>query len=146
MARAKSQQQAPITEKAFQPRTETLVLAWLLKELSPNARCHWSTKAGLVQQYRLHAKIVARQHLGFRPLTLRPPVHAVVTFLMPDRRRRDRDNMLAAFKPAWDGFQDAGLIEDDSTDKLSITIGATYAGKPGGVRVVLTEAQPAEGE
>lgn len=121
-------------------RSVLLELPWPPREASPNARKHWAVKAQFVRWYRWEAKLAAFGH-G----TLRPPVHATVTFWKPDRRRRDLDNMLSAFKPAWDGMQDAGLIEDDSTDKLSITIEAEYAGKPGGVRVVLTEAQPAEG-
>jgi len=140
-------------------RTVTLTLPWLLAELNPNTtqtmgrygkrRLHWRDKAEAARDYREWAAAAVWDSDWGRahdPAPLRPPVHATVTFLKPDRRRRDRDNMLAAFKPAWDGMQDAGLIGDDSDDKLHIDIRAEYAGKPGGVRVVLTEAQPAEEE
>ena len=41
----------------------------------------------------------------------------------PDRRRRDKDNLLASLKAAFDGAQDAGLIADDSgLTYLPITI------------------------
>jgi len=35
-------------------------------------------------------------------------------FFFKTRRRRDRDNLLASLKPAFDGLADAGLVVDDS--------------------------------
>ena len=39
-----------------------------------------------------------------------------------ERRRRDLDNLLAAFKPAWDGFIDAGLLSNDHAAALAISM------------------------
>lgn len=36
-------------------------------------------------------------------------------FFYPTNRRRDPDNALSSLKPAWDGMQDAGIIENDSS-------------------------------
>ena len=35
-------------------------------------------------------------------------------FFFKTRRRRDRDNLLASLKAAFDGLADAGLVADDS--------------------------------
>jgi Holliday junction resolvase RusA-like endonuclease len=53
-------------------------------------------------------------------MSLKPPVTADVTFVVPDRRRRDMDNLLAMLKPAWDGLVDAGLLVDDSAEMLRL--------------------------
>lgn len=128
-----------------QQRTVTLELPWPSRPLWPNARVNKYEKAAATWEYRVEGKFAALRGMGRERFRLRPPVNATVTFLMPDRRKRDLDNMLGALKGAWDGMQDAGLLEDDSAEKLPhIDIRAEYAGKPGGVRVVLTEAQPAE--
>jgi len=37
-----------------------------------------------------------------------------VTFIVPDRRRRDKTNLASAFKAGLDGLVDAGVIVDDS--------------------------------
>jgi len=35
-------------------------------------------------------------------------------FFFRNRRRRDRDNLLASLKPAFDGLADAGVVGNDS--------------------------------
>ena len=35
-------------------------------------------------------------------------------FFFRDRRRRDRDNLLASLKPAFDGIADARVVTNDS--------------------------------
>jgi Holliday junction resolvase RusA-like endonuclease len=43
-----------------------------------------------------------------------------VTFVVTDKRRRDTDNHVAMLKPAFDALVIAGVLEDDSHDKLKI--------------------------
>ena len=45
-------------------------------------------------------------------------VHIGFTFILPDNRRRDPDNLLANAKPWIDALVDAGLILDDSAAVL----------------------------
>lgn len=103
----------------------SLMLPWPPKELSPNARVHWAAlapiKAGYREECGWRAK-VGETDKGFLPQSMRPlppPVRATVTFVVPDRRRRDVDNLMASVKAAWDGCVDAGLLEDDSADKFT---------------------------
>ena len=87
-------------------------------ELNPNrARgLRWWTLGQARKLYRETCGWEAKdQAKGVR---LSPPVLATVTFVVPDHRRRDVDNLLAALKPCWDGLVDAGVLADDSHDKL----------------------------
>jgi len=88
-----------------------IVLPLPSRELSPNARPHWAAKARAVRRYRETAYLSA---LASRPA--RPMRAAKVTarFFFRSRRRRDRDNLLASLKPAFDGLADARVVADDA--------------------------------
>ena len=90
----------------------TITLPLPPRELSPNSRCHWAKKAKAVAAYREQAKVA-----GWRiPASERPAwdiAEARTVFYVPDARRRDRDNLLASMKAAFDGIADAGLIAND---------------------------------
>jgi Holliday junction resolvase RusA-like endonuclease len=47
-----------------------------------------------------------------RPRGAAGPVALTITFVQPDRRARDRDNLLAALKPSLDGLADALGVND----------------------------------
>ncbi len=81
-------------------------LPWPPKELNPNARVHHYAKARAAKHYREAAYwlTVAAQAL--------PGKHLDITFLPPDARRRDLDNMLASAKNALDGLADAIGVND----------------------------------
>jgi crossover junction endodeoxyribonuclease RusA len=81
-------------------------------KLSPNKRLHWAQRAAIVGVYRRECRILSRHfHVADIGLTRRPlPVK--ITFHPPDRRRRDRDNAIAAFKAGADGVADAIGVDD----------------------------------
>lgn len=93
------------------------------KSLSPNARCHWATKARAVKLARSHAKASAMLFLydwgrenGGRCLPPRWEKAGIrATFYLRDRRGMDADadNRIASLKAAIDGTADAGVIEND---------------------------------
>ena len=97
----------------------TLELPFPHRTLSPNARLHWRAKAKAVASYRESCGWIANEAFG-RVGRLAPPVQADVVFILPDRRRRDLDNLMAMLKPAWDGMVDGGLLEDDQAGMLEI--------------------------
>ena len=41
-----------------------------------------------------------------------------VTFMVPDRRRRDKGNLIASAKAYLDGLVDAGVISDDNWEAI----------------------------
>jgi len=57
----------------------------------------------------------------------------VITFIQPDRRARDRDNLLAACKPMLDGVADALGVNDSQFEPM--TIRRQYGKKPGMVLI-----------
>ena len=91
---------------------------------SPNWRGHWASK---YQAARVYHNAVFYTCVDARNRDLLvgksfPMCHAKLdlTFVFPQSRRRDKDNMLARFKPGLDAIKDAGLILDDDSEHLEI--------------------------
>jgi Holliday junction resolvase RusA-like endonuclease len=86
------------------------------KECSPNARVHPLARAGHTAGYRLYVKLHARDQIRKQTGKWCALTYARldITFIVPDRRRRDKTNLASAFKAGLDGLVDAGLIQDDS--------------------------------
>jgi crossover junction endodeoxyribonuclease RusA len=112
----------------------------------PNARLnpnrskgvHWAATSALRKSARTSAYALTRvAALGTPwydvPRSKAQTVPLVITFIQPDRRHRDRDNLLAACKPALDGVADALEINDSQFDP--VTIRREYGEKPGAVRI-----------
>ena len=97
---------------------------WPPRALSPNVSVHWRTLAKAKAQYKEHCGwlIVEPRHFADarRHYPLKLPVTAQVTFVVPDKRRRDTDNHLTMLKPCFDALVGMGILEDDSHDKLRI--------------------------
>ena len=86
-------------------------LPWPPKELSPNARVHWSKRSKAAKAYRTSCSLLVQQAKIAKPETA-GRLHLWLTFFPPDRRHRDDDNMIAAFKSGRDGIADALGIDD----------------------------------
>lgn len=112
---------------------QQVLFPWPDRALSPNARGHWSKRSRAAKAYRmqcfLQAKIAGLVAPDGRILL-------DLEFLPPNARRRDDDNLLAAFKAGRDGLADALGIDDSlfvSQVRLSRTV------HPGGaVQVTLS--------
>ncbi len=118
-----------------------LELPYPPKSLSPNAREHWGTLATDKATYKNAVYTIARnkRQLTSSTFPLKAPVTVVLTFVLPDKRRRDWDNALASFKTGLDGIVEAGLLRDDSMEE--IRIGMEYElGKKAAIRVTLEGA------
>lgn len=110
----------------------TLTLPFPPAGLSPNRirREHWSLRSELSKAYREECRLLTRQRLlqlgeTKQTLPLKEPVRARITFVIKDNRRRDMDNLFAAFKPAIDGMVDAGVLRDDDIWSVSYQLSAT---------------------
>ncbi|MEY4783249.1 MAG: hypothetical protein RIR41_1184, partial [Pseudomonadota bacterium] len=73
-----------------------LTLPWPPSELSPNKRNHWVKSAKLKASYRNRCRIEALMQQPNRVPA--GPLSLLLEFVPPDRRRRDRDNLLASMK------------------------------------------------
>lgn len=116
--------------------TAEFVLPWPPTKLSPNARLHHMALAREKKQYRRVCWMVALQQ-GAKPIEAeRLSVH--LTFVPPNRRARDEDNLIAAMKSGLDGLSDA-IGVDDSRWKLTHDVAHGEIGGMVRVRVEVTE-------
>jgi crossover junction endodeoxyribonuclease RusA len=104
-------------------------------KLNPNNSkgTHWAVTTKARKQARADAYLVTKM--------TRPPkapdgnVQMNIVFVQPDKRRRDRDNLLAAMKPALDGIADALGIDDSRFEP--VVLRREYGKAPGQVRVIV---------
>ena len=89
-----------------------LVLPWPSKDLSPNARVHWSKKSGASAKARNDARLATIAAGWHKHILPEGRLHLWVRFYPPTKRLPDDDNMLARFKPWRDGIADALKIDD----------------------------------
>ena len=94
-----------------------VTLPWPPKDLSPNARIHWSRLAKAKKAYRA-AYALQAQAQGVRRVAAKK-LHVSLTFYPPTRRAFDLDNALARMKSGLDGLADV-LGVDDRHWSLSI--------------------------
>ena len=80
-------------------------------KLNPNKRLHWAAKAKEARNYRTYCRVTAIQQ-GAEKLGIEGKLQITITIYPPDRRRRDADNMVSAFKSGQDGIADAIGIDD----------------------------------
>ena len=102
-----------------------IVLPWPPVELSPNWRGHWAAKSRAAKSYRAACYWIAKRD-GKR-LEHDGRVHVLIEFVPPDRRSRDRDNMLASIKSGLDGVAEALGVNDSRFD-LTIRVADQIGG------------------
>jgi Holliday junction resolvase RusA-like endonuclease len=83
------------------------------KEVRNNWRGHWAKKAAAVKQYRSQAAWAAWREMGSIRWPKWKKASVKVTAYFPTARHLDPTNLIDALKPAFDGLQDAGVIEND---------------------------------
>lgn len=89
-----------------------LTLPWPPKDLSPNARVHWSRRSKAAKAYRHACYMLAIQGGAKAGIPWEGDIHVWIDFYPPDRRHRDDDNMIAAFKSGRDGIAQAFGVDD----------------------------------
>jgi crossover junction endodeoxyribonuclease RusA len=78
--------------------------------LNPNKRLHWAQLAKAKKVYRAACYILTKQ--SGAKVDWDGDIHAWIDFYPPDRRARDDDNIISAFKSGRDGMADALGIND----------------------------------
>ena len=112
-----------------------ITLPWPPKVLSPNARVHWRTK---------HAAAATCRELAYYTATMAPTdqrehvrdsrtLKMILTFMPPDKRRRDLDNIEASMKAYLDGIFHACKADDSAIRMTTKTWGEVV---PGGAVIV----------
>ena len=87
-----------------------LILPWPPKDLSPNSRVHWARKARAAKAYKKACHVIAKAS-GVK-IDWDGEVYFWINFYPPDKRERDDDNLIAAFKAGRDGMAEALGIDD----------------------------------
>lgn len=84
----------------------------LPKATNLNARDYWRTRAEWNRVCKDEAIMACREQL---PPTADFPGPAAIelVFFLPDKRRRDLDNLVASCKPYLDGLVHCGVVRDD---------------------------------
>jgi crossover junction endodeoxyribonuclease RusA len=88
----------------------TITLPWPPAELNPNRKTHWRRAAPIKAKYRDACYILTKQ--SGAKIDWDGDVHVFMDFYPPDRRARDDDNIIAAFKSGRDGVAEALGIND----------------------------------
>ena len=120
-----------------------VVLGWPPSDLSPNKRLHWAKLASAKKQYRQKCNSVAKEQLKkFKKVTENIPERLVLemTFIPPDKRSYDRDNLVARMKSGIDGLADALKINDKRFNTVISTMDQDYLG--GFVRIRILQEIP----
>jgi crossover junction endodeoxyribonuclease RusA len=109
-------------------------------ELNPNRKNgrHWTATHAIKGKYLADCRYLTLQAMG----AWVPPKGTLaleITFVQPDKRRRDRDNLLAAMKSGLDGISQALGVDDQYFEP--VVIRREFGAKPGAVKVVITEIE-----
>ena len=120
-----------------------IVLGWPPTDLSPNARKHWAVVAKAKRQYRKDCFSVSKEQLKkYKNITdnIHEKLVLEMTFIPPDRRSYDRDNLVARMKSGIDGLADALRINDKRFNTVISTMDSDYLG--GFVRIRILQEIP----
>jgi crossover junction endodeoxyribonuclease RusA len=101
-----------MTDVETPARLLRVVLPWPGAALSPNSRGHWRKSAAAKKHYRRTCAILARQQGTVAGCMPAGRLRVCMTFVQPDKRRRDLDNLIAAMKSGLDGLADAMGVDD----------------------------------
>ena len=83
------------------------------RDISPNSRKHWRSKAGKTKEHRARAKHATRYTLGYVHGDISPIFSTYsLAFYLPDKLKRDDDNLASSCKAYRDGIADALGIDD----------------------------------
>ena len=119
-----------------------IVLGWPPSDLSPNKRLHWAKLAAAKKQYRKNCLSASREQLKKYGKCNDLPERLVLemTFIPPDRRSYDRDNLVARMKAGIDGLSDALRINDKRFNTVISTMDQDYLG--GFVKIRILKETP----
>lgn len=124
--------------------TLQVILPFPDRRLNPNSSKgkHWASTVGLRKSARTGAALLTAAAAAGHRFEPGAELALVITFVQPDRRARDRDNLLAACKPMLDGVADALGVNDSQFEP--VTIRREYGKRPGAVRVEIGGAHVAK--
>tara|TARA_B100000085_G_scaffold277523_1_gene298056 strand:- start:449 stop:865 length:417 start_codon:yes stop_codon:yes gene_type:complete len=119
----------------------SIVLGWPPSDLSPNARLHWAKLAKAKKIYRKDCYSVSKEQLKkYKFNELPEKLVLEMTFIPPNKRNYDRDNLVARMKSGIDGLADALRINDKRFNTVISTMDTDTLG--GFVRIRILKETP----
>lgn len=102
-----------------------ITLPWPDTSLMPNRKNgrHWGGTQAAKVRARQDGYFGAKKALGTSELASQERMPVKITFVAPDARRRDIDNMLACIKPQLDGIAQALRIDDSRFRPITLDDG-----------------------
>lgn len=94
-------------------------LPWYPRELSPNAREHWSVSARKKKEYKIACWALTKEAIG-NPQLPDGKINLTIEFFPPSRRHYDLDNCLASIKSGLDGVALALGVNDRRFNPMPI--------------------------
>jgi len=88
-------------------------VAQLLRRTSPNHRGHWAARANATAKLRQVAYATCVANVLPECRQRWASANARLVLRVPDRRRRDTDNLIASCKAVFDGLADGAIVLDD---------------------------------
>lgn len=114
----------------------TITLPWPPSRLSPNRRQHWAQLAEAKKKYRAACAIAVAEQKVKAPTWQR--IDVLMTFVVPDRRSYDRDNLSARMKAGLDGVCDALGFDDKRFVRVAIEVAETMTPSKEAACVIVT--------
>jgi len=100
-------------------------------------------EAKVLAQWRTDARNLASDAATRAGWTMPDLARLTITFVLPDHRARDLDNLVASTKPLTDGLVDARVIKGDSlADLVGIAYQWRYERGIAGTLYVVTAVRP----
>lgn len=121
-----------------------LTLPWPAKELSPNARVHWTRVAKAKKSYLTACYNLALEQRQFVWRLPDGPLTLELEFSKPSRRKMDQDNLIARMKSGIDGVCKALRIDDSRFKTIIASFEPDWAQPKGLVRLTITEGNKDE--
>jgi Holliday junction resolvase RusA-like endonuclease len=109
---------------------------WLPEAIANGAHGHWAVKAKKLADARRHAfwHVTEARWKG-----IKTKARLEITYVFPNRRRRDTDNLFARSKGLVDGVKH--LLVDDDTEHLELLVRAEVQHGRKATILTLTEIQ-----
>ena len=88
-------------------------------EFSRNSREFWATLNRVRDRTSDDVKALLLE-AGWQPSQPMSRAQIMVEFVLPNRKRRDHDNLITAMKPCWDALVQHQVIKDDCLSCIGI--------------------------
>lgn len=130
-------QDLPTLFDAWRPNATQLRLPFPPSELMPNNKNgkHWGATHAVKKKYREDCFYLTK-HMGKDFIDDGEAIRVTLIYLMPDKRQRDVDNLLAASKAGLDGVAEALGVNDSQFQPISVY---RFPGEKPGLLIVQLE-------